>query len=614
VALCGLVGATRVASAADIDVISVEENVGPSKTIPTDAAFYLSGRVDPKVVRVQILIVRTGSPYIGGNHGESCDAVIAHTKQFAGGDGTRLPELLGGTRRADEIWRGADRGWSVRVSQPWTPLPADGKPPEFKLLIEKDTGFFSAGHAYCFFIYKDTREAHQDLALAHEVLQSIEKYAQCLTDKGEDRCSIDRSQREALVAKIDPSAREDARVKIEASQPVAFDLYQNALRIDALLASWSSAARRTTVAPDADTSAGIGKASLALLQKAHKIAASAAPPRVDLNLAQDLIVPTTALSIHDLLGFAAGWIPLDHSLVAPDQLRATLAPIFEHARAATPLTNDETKFLAATRAALTDLRSALNAIRFGPPTRDPVLVDLQTWAIADAFVPCADQNRAIWKLPGLACRPEFPWGYDDESDPVSLLALELDSFAKAQVSWLSDRPAIESAVITTRLYSQPFETKIEMTREVWVFSYLSPVIGYAVTVADRAGKSEAITLNYYGVQLHVLPNPSHSPQADLGILALELGASPGIGSFGPDNRFRGYKGIAPLMIGLAFHPIPFTSISAGLLLADYRSTTLAQESYRTFMGTYIALSVDFNIPELIRSQTSKASSTTVTKN
>ena len=155
-----------------------------------------------------------------------------------------------------------------------------------------------------------------------------------------------------------------------------------------------------------------------------------------------------------------------------------------------------------------------------------------------------------------------------------------------------------------------FSTTIQMTRDVWVFSYVSPVIGYAAAAPTRNGRREGVTLPYAAVQLHVKPNPSHLPTGGIDMFALELGAAPGIGDFGPDARYRGAWGIAPLFLGAAIHLIPYTGVSAGALFVQSRSSTLTQERPSTHAILYVGLTVDINVPDLVRQASGKSTTTT----
>jgi hypothetical protein len=181
--------------------------------------------------------------------------------------------------------------------------------------------------------------------------------------------------------------------------------------------------------------------------------------------------------------------------------------------------------------------------------------------------------------------------------PLAIVISDLEHFKDAQARWLSLRPTIQDR--STTAFTHTISTTIQVTRETWVFSYLSPVLGYAAASPVRSNRHEGVTLPYYAVQLHLKPNPAHLPTGNIGMFALELGASPGIGAFGPDNRYRGLGNISPVFVGLAVHLIPFTAISAGALIGERRTSTVGQEAYRTFCVGYIGLTVDFNLPQLI---------------
>jgi hypothetical protein len=661
---------TRMGSAADIDTITVTD-AGPSKTIPTDAAVYIGGSVAKNVVAVRVLIVRTGSPYIFHSHGESCATVIARLgNEIVGGD-ARVRDTRPGDTTSDQNWVHGDRDWDVRVSAPWTPSPEakpDDKGIPFRVLIDRDTSFFSAGHSYCFFVYQDEEKQAPDPALADTVLQVIVRYADCLKRGNEPGCAIDRAAAERLLAeaKMSDAARAEASAAVRKAYRTAYDFATRSQRARAILRDWAPAVMRRATIPSsaAITADPLARAAFDLLQK-HQKASIDKPARsperllygktpvTALGFAGDSVVltspsnpapvapaestaalrvPGTQISLQDLLELARGRLPLGDEYLEPGSYAQRLATVFDSA--SRDFTKAEEATYQSASTSLHALDDALNVILgFAPPPAAPaapgapaapatpapspiddqIRSELRAWL--DPLAIRCDPGRASAWTPDTLCTSGPGWrSYNSEmGTPLSLLIYNLDSFHQAHATWLKDRPEVQRTIVTTRLNSKPFGVNVEMTRETWAFSYVSPVVGYAISLPSRAGQRETLGMHYFAAQLHVRPNPAHLPEKDLGILAFEVGISPGIGSFGPDNRFRGVWGLSPLFFGLAIHLIPYTSFSGGLVVAENRSTTLSQESYHTYWGGYFGLTVDFNIPELVLSQTKQTTVTSAAK-
>jgi hypothetical protein len=150
--------------------------------------------------------------------------------------------------------------------------------------------------------------------------------------------------------------------------------------------------------------------------------------------------------------------------------------------------------------------------------------------------------------------------------------------------------------------SEPIPLEIEFNESTWVFSYLTPVVGYAEINADGG-----FAVSYVAVQLHFVPNPGNRVLWSQGAsdfwrsFALELGFSPTINSgFGPDNRYTGYSGFAPVFGGVALHILPYTSVTFGEALVDRKSSSLANERPQHTFEPFIGFNVQFNIPEYVR--------------
>ena len=53
--------------------------------------------------------------------------------------------------------------------------------------------------------------------------------------------------------------------------------------------------------------------------------------------------------------------------------------------------------------------------------------------------------------------------------------------------------------------ADPVDVKLEYTQRTWFFSYVAPVVGYSVALSAR----DPFALRYYGLQVHLRPNPGN---------------------------------------------------------------------------------------------------------
>jgi hypothetical protein len=152
---------------------------------------------------------------------------------------------------------------------------------------------------------------------------------------------------------------------------------------------------------------------------------------------------------------------------------------------------------------------------------------------------------------------------------------------------------------------QPIPFHIGFDQKTWLFSYVTPTVGYA-QIDSHDGWFSTL---YFAAQIHLFPNPVDDPMWRHGVardlkrsFALELGLGSNLSSFGPDNRYRGVFGLPAPFVAIAVHPLPYTSVSFGEALVERRSSVLSVESPHWAPSFFIGLNVQLNVPDLIRSQ------------
>jgi hypothetical protein len=200
--------------------------------------------------------------------------------------------------------------------------------------------------------------------------------------------------------------------------------------------------------------------------------------------------------------------------------------------------------------------------------------------------------------------------------PLNLLAARLAALRDEHAAWQKSRSSLQLVKHTdSNAVSTPLKMRIAFTQKTWVFSYLTPVVGYASFPVD----DDSFAVYYVATQLHFWPNPVNDVLWSRGFedlkrsFALEVGVATKVSTFGPDSRFSGPRGLPPLFGGVAFHLIPYTSVSGGVALVEERRSTLSEERAKLRWLGYIGLTVQFNIPDLVRQARDGGTTTSVEK-
>jgi hypothetical protein len=170
-------------------------------------------------------------------------------------------------------------------------------------------------------------------------------------------------------------------------------------------------------------------------------------------------------------------------------------------------------------------------------------------------------------------------------------------------------------VTMTMTMTNPLRVSFESS--TWVFSYVTPIVGYAGILRP----DETFGLFYLGAQIHLDPNPANDPQWRDGIttkdlrraLALEIGFAPYSTSFGPDMRYDGPGELPPLFIGAALHVLPYTSVTLGGAIVERRNSTLREEMPRTAFSPYLGITIQLNVPDLLRQAVGPSTDTTASR-
>jgi hypothetical protein len=292
----------------------------------------------------------------------------------------------------------------------------------------------------------------------------------------------------------------------------------------------------------------------------------------------ELAVPPVGLTLNDWVLLARGRIQLDAEVT-------TLADLAKRAQAIElgPIPDSEMEFWSKVSARFMSFDEAIRRLD----------------AIAGKVADSAEHQLARWLFSGawgeLVKRPPLP---DGPGVAVSLpgLATLTSETTIALRDWKPRTGDIKTIARETRLEAQA-GTQVGMSQETWFFTYVTPTVGYATTRSDFG-------IPLTGIQIYPFPNPIDVPMWTgkddwRRIFSLELGLSPRVNAFGPDDRYSGPGGLPPLYAGIGVQLLPYTVVSVGGLLAERRNSTLPEERAEVFVTGYFAGSVQINVPDLI---------------
>jgi hypothetical protein len=509
---------------------------------------------------------------------------------------------------------------------------------------------------------------------ARDVAQCTGDSAKCLDTPQAAR----EQKLAALGAPLDAAARSQLLSAVRANLGSARQIYSAPLRLEQLLGALQKngvpgASGALTLAFDPTVDRGtadpFARAVLGMLAEAGAVVAVPASPNTFATPDQGIVVDTlhvtpdletvvvsghapaggahapVSLATHtgaltvgffdditlkDFLQFLRGRLRIADQYVAGQDLAAALRPLRSAIDADVPsdaqakldaLGSRADKLSKAVRRALTEAAAPEPPV-LAVGTDTQAARDLGLW-LRPLLKPCDDAIVQSWGLrrSGMTCAaadnpPAWPRYRAPGESPLEFIHGEVSKFDVAYAKWAAnkDKLAITITEITTTPYTRA-EVVAHVTQDQWVFSYLTPTIGEALFVSPRESFAEP----YLAVQLHLVPNlvdqPLFSKQNDWQrMVALELGMATARTSLGPDGRFAGWKGLPPLLFGVALHPIPYTSITGGGALFERRSSTVTAERSSAYVSWFVAANVQINIPDLVVALKGRTSTSTPVHN
>jgi hypothetical protein len=662
-ALCLLLAAAAPAAAGDIPIVSLGD-AGPDQEIPTDRSFYVRGDLGASVEHAQAIVVRRGSPSMFGTDGPSCHNLIADlgietTLSSAAVDDSDdeaiyvpVPRYDSGIHRAFEVFAnstGAVRKADVLISAAWQRSSPDQR--EFKVLVPHDTRFFSAGYGYCLVIATTEHAQEVDEATLADLVDGVASKIVACGDKSS--CDDDAlAEYEVKVARV--LANTDSFKRTPGQLGTITSMLEEAARVELghaagiveVLGHMSDRFYdKTNVMPPAANvvwadiatdpfaqavanllthdgallpqvrgpQQGValftpdGKLQVKTLQllddgRSIRVAASKAPTGVQarvLTATTDTLHIADGLTLYDLIQLGNRRIRVSKDWITLKELGDGISQLGQE-----QWMPEDSTFLVKAHAQLKRLSDFVDLTTSG------VTCTPHTYAASEA----EQTSDAIRRQLGdwLVCQKVDAAAIETMREQVAALIAEDEAWKTAKAKVVS-----KSRRIVTLTSTAPTPLRVSFASRTWLFSYVTPIVGYAGVLRP----DESFGLFYLGAQVHLDPNPVDDVQWKHGMttkdlrraIALELGVAPYESSFGPDMRFGGPGSLPPLFIGAAVHVLPYTSLTFGGAIVERRNSTLAQEEPHTVFAPYLGVTLQLNIPDMIRSASGPTTDTAASR-
>jgi hypothetical protein len=604
------------ARAEEIPIVTLSD-AGANQDIPVHRSFYVAGDAPASVQSVQAILVRKGSPGIFGDDGGDCHGVIADLRiepavESAGDDDDdsdddtqTVIKYPAGVHTAYEVFprAAAGRDAAVLVTARWKRSSPDAR--DYKVFVPHDADFFAPGYGYCLAIVTTERaQAIDDSTLSDMVDAVAHKIVAC-GDKSS--CDDDAlADHEARAGKLVPKqiaahVKEEARAELATTPGLveALDHLRERWHDKTLVLSPGSGTVWGATATDPFAGAvatmlarsgallpqvrgkGVtlfttdGKLEVRALQllddgRSIRVAASASPSEARvLTATADTLAVADGITLFDLVQLGQGKLRVDKDWTTLSALGDKAAGLGSES-----WTADDAAYLAS---AGDHLRRLAN------------FVDIVTTGASCTASP--QEGDVVRKLLGewLVCQHV-------DAGALESLVDQLDELQGADAAWKAtkDKVFAHDRQLVTLTTTTVADTRAERAPRTWLFSYVTPVAGYAGILRP----DESFGLFYVGAEIHLAPNPVDAIQWKRGsqdllrAVALELGVAPYSGSFGPEHRYGGLGALPPVFVGVAFHAIPYS-------ILERRNSTIPEERTHTTFAPYLGFAVQLNLPDLI---------------
>jgi hypothetical protein len=328
------------------------------------------------------------------------------------------------------------------------------------------------------------------------------------------------------------------------------------------------------------------------------------------------MVPDTSVSLVDLIMLAKHQIAIGGKYVDLKDLPDTISSALSSNSGAATLTSIVT--------ALTVWDDVL-AVAARAAAGDPLHLALRDW-LRTAVPNCNDVSLAplLQGVSALACPPGsspglLTFGFmTAPPHPPGAAIRPFRALAEKITDAIGHSARLSAAMAqavnkTLRLdeYGTGLGLQVQMSQKTFLTTYITPIVGFTYYASTSQGFWEP----YVGIQVYAFPNPVDEPMwsngsADLRrLFSLELGAGTEASGFGPGGRYATLNGVPPIFVGLAAQAIPYVTGSIGWSLLGTRSNELQQASTTIIDSLYFGLSVQANVPDIIRGLSTSGTST-----
>ena len=611
------------ARAEEIPIVTLTD-AGANQDVPVHRSFYVAGDAPPGVTSVQAIVVRKGTPGMFGDDGGDCRTLIADLRiepvvESAGDDDddndddtSAVVKYPAGVHAAFELFprAAANRDASVLVTAPWKRAGADAR--DYKVFVPHDADFFAPGYGYCLAVVSTERAQAIDDATLSDMVDTVGHKIVACGDKSS--CDDDAlADHEARAARLVPK-QVAAHMKDEAHAELAVTtglvealdhLRERWHDKTAVLAPgsgtvWGSTAtdpfagavatmlaRNAALLPQV-RGKGValfttdGKLEVRTLQllddgRSIRVATSASPAEARvLTATTDELEVADGITLFDLVQLGQGKLRVDKDWTTLSELGDKAAALGSES-----WTADDAAYLASADEHLRRLANFVDIVTTGasctgsPQEGDAVRRQLGQWLVCQHV----------------------------DAGALESLVEQLDELQGADAAWKAakDKVFARDKQLVTLTTTSVADARAERAPRTWLFSYVTPVAGYAGILRP----DESFGLFYLGAEIHLAPNPvdeiqwKRGSQDLLRAVALELGIAPYGGSFGPEHRYGGLGALPPVFVGVAFHAIPYTSVTVGGAFLERRNSTVPEERTHTTFAPYIGLALQLNLPDLL---------------
>lgn len=502
------------------------------------------------------------------------------------------------------------RDAAVLVTAPWKRAGADAR--EYKVFVPHDADFFAPGYGYCLAIVSTERAQAIDDATLSDMVDTVGHKIVACGDKSS--CDDDAlADHEARAARLVPKQvaahlKDEAHVELAVTTGLveALDhLRERWHDKTAVLAPGSGTVWGATATdPFAGAVATMLARSAALLPQVRgkgvalfttdgklevrtlqllddgrsiRVATSASPAEARvLPATTDELKVADGITLFDLVQLGQGKLRVEKEWTTLSALGDKAAALGSES-----WTADDAAYLASADEHLRRLANFVDIVTTGasctgsPQEGDAVRRQLGEW---------------------LMCQHV-------DAGALESLVDQLDELQGADAAWKAakDKVFARDKQLVTLTTTSVADARAERAPRTWLFSYVTPVAGYAGILRP----DESFGLFYLGAEIHVAPNPvddiqwKRGSQDLLRAVALELGIAPYGGSFGPEHRYGGLGALPPVFVGVAFHAIPYTSVTVGGAFLERRNSTVPEERTHTTFAPYIGLALQLNLPDLL---------------